>query len=77
MTTRPRWRTMVSEKGSSRAFVDAGQDTEYGSAPPCDDDENFDPLAQKFAERLEAARALAFTFGWPWIVDEEYYEDSN
>jgi hypothetical protein len=60
----PRLRTRIN--GSSRAYVDAGPDTAYGSEPPFDEDEGFDPVAEKYSERLEAARALAFAFRWPW-----------
>jgi hypothetical protein len=55
--TRPRWRTLTN--GSSRAYVDAGPDTAYGSEPPFDEDEDFDPVAEKHIGRLEAVEDAA------------------
>jgi hypothetical protein len=54
---RPRWRTLIN--GSSRAYIDAGPDTAYGSEPPFDEDEDFDPVAEKHIERLEAVEDAA------------------
>ena len=51
--TRPRLRTLIN--GSSRAYVGAGPDTEYGSEPPFDENEDFDPVAEKYSKRLAAA----------------------
>jgi hypothetical protein len=60
---RPRWRTLIN--GSSRAYVDAGPDTAFGSEPPFDEDDDFDPVAEKHTERLNEVAVEKTTIAAP------------
>jgi hypothetical protein len=69
---RPRYTTLFSDNGSSRAYVEGGSQAGYG--PDYDDsdstmDANYedgDPLAEKHEERRRAARAIVLALGGRW-----------